>query len=200
MRRHEERDRRRQGRAQEISRARRKFAPAGQSTQMIVGADAANDGDIVVRASQLYDRFRLRRVYYQRLLADPRRERGAAAQAPAADARASALPVRLADALLRVQAGRGGRGADRRRDAAARHRSQARLGAQIPRQLSGRRQPRARANNCCACPGSAPRRSAGSSKSRRWRAMTLDDVARLTVSRSPRCGRSSSPPTGARPC
>ncbi len=41
-----------------------KFAPAGQSTQMIVGADAASDGDIVVRASQLYDRFGLRRVYY----------------------------------------------------------------------------------------------------------------------------------------
>lgn len=41
-----------------------KFAPAGQSTQMIVGADAANDGDIVRRASQLYDRFSLRRVYY----------------------------------------------------------------------------------------------------------------------------------------
>ncbi len=41
-----------------------RFAPAGQSTQMIVGADAANDGDIVARASTLYDRFRLRRVYY----------------------------------------------------------------------------------------------------------------------------------------
>ena len=41
-----------------------RFAPAGQSTQMIVGADAASDGDIVVRASQLYDRFALRRVYY----------------------------------------------------------------------------------------------------------------------------------------
>ena len=41
-----------------------RFAPAGQSTQMIVGADAANDGDIIVRASTLYDRFRLRRVYY----------------------------------------------------------------------------------------------------------------------------------------
>ncbi len=40
------------------------FAPAGQSTQMIVGADGASDGDIVVRASQLYDRFDLRRVYY----------------------------------------------------------------------------------------------------------------------------------------
>ena len=41
-----------------------KFAPAGQSTQMIVGADAASDGDIITRASALYDRFRLRRVYY----------------------------------------------------------------------------------------------------------------------------------------
>ena len=41
-----------------------KFAPAGQSTQMIVGADAASDGDIVVKASQLYDRFGMRRVYY----------------------------------------------------------------------------------------------------------------------------------------
>ncbi|SEM90852.1 putative DNA modification/repair radical SAM protein [Sphingomonas gellani] len=41
-----------------------RFAPAGQSTQMIVGADAATDGDIVRRASTLYDQFGLRRVYY----------------------------------------------------------------------------------------------------------------------------------------
>ena len=41
-----------------------KFAPAGQSTQMIVGADAATDSDIVTKASRLYDRFGLRRVYY----------------------------------------------------------------------------------------------------------------------------------------
>ena len=40
------------------------FAPAGQSTQMIIGADMASDGDIVLRASQLYDRFALRRVYF----------------------------------------------------------------------------------------------------------------------------------------
>ena len=40
------------------------FAPAGQSTQMIVGADSASDGEIIGRASLLYDRFRLRRVYY----------------------------------------------------------------------------------------------------------------------------------------
>jgi putative DNA modification/repair radical SAM protein len=41
-----------------------RFAPAGQSTQMIVGADDASDRDIVSRSSQLYDRFGLRRVYY----------------------------------------------------------------------------------------------------------------------------------------
>jgi len=41
-----------------------KFAPAGQSTQMIVGADAATDSDIVGKAASLYDRFALRRVYY----------------------------------------------------------------------------------------------------------------------------------------
>ncbi|MBV7257271.1 putative DNA modification/repair radical SAM protein [Pacificimonas sp. WHA3] len=41
-----------------------KFAPAGQSTQMIVGADAAKDGDIILKASSLYNRFSMRRVYY----------------------------------------------------------------------------------------------------------------------------------------
>lgn len=41
-----------------------RFAPAGQSTQMIVGADAATDADIVGKASRLYDSFNLRRVYY----------------------------------------------------------------------------------------------------------------------------------------
>ncbi len=41
-----------------------RFAPAGQSTQMIVGADGADDRAIITRASGLYDRHRLRRVYY----------------------------------------------------------------------------------------------------------------------------------------
>ena len=41
-----------------------RFAPAGQSTQMIVGADDANDAAIVRRASGLYKGFGLRRVYY----------------------------------------------------------------------------------------------------------------------------------------
>ena len=41
-----------------------RFAPAGQSTQMIVGADAARDGDILRTATNLYSGYRLRRVYY----------------------------------------------------------------------------------------------------------------------------------------
>ena len=41
-----------------------RFAPAGQSTQMIVGADAATDSQIVGKASTLYGHFNLRRVYY----------------------------------------------------------------------------------------------------------------------------------------
>ena len=41
-----------------------RYAPAGQSTQMIVGADAATDSEIVARASGLYDAFGMRRVYY----------------------------------------------------------------------------------------------------------------------------------------
>lgn len=41
-----------------------RFAPAGQSTQMIVGADDANDAAIIGKASRLYGTFGLRRVYY----------------------------------------------------------------------------------------------------------------------------------------
>lgn len=41
-----------------------RFAPGGQSTQMIVGADAASDRDILGSSSSLYTGYRLRRVYY----------------------------------------------------------------------------------------------------------------------------------------
>lgn len=50
--------------AQKHFRHAPKFAPAGQSTQMIVGADGASDATIVQRASGLYSKHRLRRVYY----------------------------------------------------------------------------------------------------------------------------------------
>ena len=40
------------------------FAPAGQSTQMIVGADAASDRDILTASNSLYGSYGLKRVYY----------------------------------------------------------------------------------------------------------------------------------------
>jgi putative DNA modification/repair radical SAM protein len=41
-----------------------KFAPAGQSTQLIVGADGATDTEIIDRSASLYGGYGLRRVYY----------------------------------------------------------------------------------------------------------------------------------------
>ncbi len=40
------------------------FAPAGQSTQMIIGASPATDADILGTADHLYRSYQLRRVYY----------------------------------------------------------------------------------------------------------------------------------------
>lgn len=40
------------------------FAPAGQSTQMIVGASGESDQDIMYTASRFYKEFNLKRVYY----------------------------------------------------------------------------------------------------------------------------------------
>ncbi|MBG6078076.1 putative DNA modification/repair radical SAM protein [Polaromonas sp. CG_9.11] len=40
------------------------FAPAGRSTQMIVGADATDDRTILGASASLYGDFRMRRVYY----------------------------------------------------------------------------------------------------------------------------------------
>ena len=41
-----------------------RFAPAGQSTQMIVGADAATDKTILDTSANLYGSYKLKRVYY----------------------------------------------------------------------------------------------------------------------------------------
>ena len=41
-----------------------RFAPAGQSTQMIVGADATTDRTILSASAGLYSDFKMRRVYY----------------------------------------------------------------------------------------------------------------------------------------
>jgi putative DNA modification/repair radical SAM protein len=54
---------RKPGRAPTRAKAPR-FAPAGQSTQMIVGADDADDRSILKTSSALYGDYRMRRVYY----------------------------------------------------------------------------------------------------------------------------------------
>jgi putative DNA modification/repair radical SAM protein len=41
-----------------------RFAPAGQSTQMIVGADASTDRTMLETSANLYGSYRLKRVYY----------------------------------------------------------------------------------------------------------------------------------------
>ena len=47
-----------------VIRSAPKFAPAGQSTQMIVGATATTDREIIARAGRLYSEQKLRRIYY----------------------------------------------------------------------------------------------------------------------------------------
>ena len=41
-----------------------RFAPAGQSTQMVVGADGSDDREVLTRSAELYGAYKLRRVYY----------------------------------------------------------------------------------------------------------------------------------------
>ncbi len=59
-----------------------RFAPGGQSTQMIVGADAADDRSILATSAQLYSSYGLRRVYYSAFSPIPDAARALPLQAP----------------------------------------------------------------------------------------------------------------------
>jgi putative DNA modification/repair radical SAM protein len=48
----------------EAKEERRRFSPAGQSTQVIVGADDASDRTVLESSAVMYGDFKLRRVYY----------------------------------------------------------------------------------------------------------------------------------------
>lgn len=73
--------RQRKGRGR-IARAQApKFAPAGQSTQMIIGADQSRDSDILRSSTSLYSSYGLKRVYYS-------------AYSPIPDASSALPPVR----------------------------------------------------------------------------------------------------------
>ncbi|TPG15474.1 putative DNA modification/repair radical SAM protein [Sphingomonas oligophenolica] len=158
------------------------FAPAGQSTQMIVGADAATDRDIVTRASSLYDRFGLRRVYYSAFSPIPDASSVLPLQRPplmrehrlyqsdwlmrfydyapaeivaAADTSTGMLPLDIDPKLAWALKFRGSFPVDVNR---------------APREMLLR------------VPGLGTKAVAAILTSRRWRRLRLDDVARLTVS------------------
>lgn len=59
-----------------------RFAPAGQSTQMIVGADAASDQTILATSANLYGSYNLKRVYYSAFSPIPDASRNLPLQAP----------------------------------------------------------------------------------------------------------------------
>ncbi|WP_316168152.1 MULTISPECIES: putative DNA modification/repair radical SAM protein [unclassified Bradyrhizobium] len=59
-----------------------RFAPAGQSTQMIVGADSADDRTILATSANLYGAYKLRRVYYSAFSPIPDASRALPLQAP----------------------------------------------------------------------------------------------------------------------
>ena len=92
-----------------------RFAPAGQSTQMIVGADATDDRTILGDQRHAVRRLSAASASTTRPSArSPTRRAALPLQRAAAGARAPALPGRLADALLRLRARR-----DRRRPTTA---------------------------------------------------------------------------------
>ncbi|MEP9322949.1 putative DNA modification/repair radical SAM protein [Paraburkholderia phymatum] len=59
-----------------------RFSPAGQSTQMIVGADETSDSTILQTAETLYGSYRLKRVYYSAFSPIPDSPTALPAQAP----------------------------------------------------------------------------------------------------------------------
>jgi putative DNA modification/repair radical SAM protein len=79
-----------------------KFAAAGQSTQMIVGATKATDREILSTATRLYRAYKLRRIYYSGFSPFPQAGCPFTAEGCTAHARAPALSIRLVDAVLRV--------------------------------------------------------------------------------------------------
>lgn len=64
------------------SRLAPSFAPAGQSTQMIVGATVTPDAEILRTSSRLYSQHRLRRVYYSAYSPIPDADSRLPSQAP----------------------------------------------------------------------------------------------------------------------
>src|ERR1700754_3839684 len=59
-----------------------RFVPAGQSTQMIIGADSSNDQTVLETSANLYSSYQLKRVYYSAFSPIPDASRNLPLQAP----------------------------------------------------------------------------------------------------------------------
>lgn len=59
-----------------------RFAPAGQSTQMIIGADTSNDRTVLESSANLYSSYKLKRVYYSAFSPIPDASHALPLQAP----------------------------------------------------------------------------------------------------------------------
>ena len=136
---------------------------------------------ILHTSARLYGSYHLRRVYYS-------------AFSPIPDS-SSALPLKKpplmrehrlyqADWLMRFYGFAQPRDPRRhgRRHARSRNRSEARLGAAQPRRFSRSTSTAPTARRCCACRGSARRRSDRILQTRRYRRLRLEDVGRLCAS------------------
>ncbi|HQT84590.1 MAG: putative DNA modification/repair radical SAM protein [Acidiphilium sp. 37-64-53] len=66
----------------EAKEERRRFAPAGQSTQLIVGADTATDDVVLTTSASLYKNYALKRVYYSAFSPIPEASRFLPAKSP----------------------------------------------------------------------------------------------------------------------
>ena len=147
----------------EAREEKRRFSPAGQSTQVIVGADATTDADVLRTSATLYGAYKLKRVYYSAFSPIPESSAILPLKPPPMQ-RENRLYQ--ADWLLRYygfgveEIAAGGCG----RHARSRHRPEARLGAEEPASFPGRRE-QGRPRDAAARAG--PRRAGGRPHHRR---------------------------------
>ena len=160
---------------------------AGQSTQMIVGADGADDREVLARSAELYGAYRLRRVYYSAFSPIP----DSSAALPLERTARRENRLYRADWLFRfygftveeiLAGGAGGM-------------LELGLDPKLALALSCRLRSTARAGISCACRGSAALERI--LQARRHGSLRYADLARLRVPMR-RAALSSSPPTTIR--
>ena len=129
------------------------FAPAGQSTQMIVGADGADDREILAPQRRALRRLPAAAGLLLGLQPDPRlaappcRSRRRRSGASTGSTRPTGCCRFYGFTVDEILAGGAGGMLDLGLD------PKLAWALQAPRALPGRRQPRAAARSCCACPG-----------------------------------------------